>query len=70
MELIRQYSPYISRADVAEILGVNLRTIFRFQEDESFPKPIRITDRTILYRTQDLFDWVEAHAVGKKEVDL
>jgi predicted DNA-binding transcriptional regulator AlpA len=49
----------LSRAAVAERVGVAVRTIERWARDGIGPKPIKLGPRVIRYRASDIEEWLK-----------
>jgi prophage regulatory protein len=46
--------------ELKEILGLGTRTIYRMISDNKFPKPIKLTERTVAWRMSTINEWVES----------
>lgn len=60
----------INVREVAELLGVNARTIWRMAQRGEIPAPIRLGDRVVRWRLSDLREHLDrkaAAAVGAAE---
>ncbi len=51
----------LSPKEVAAILGVQRRTLFRWISDGSFPPPIRLNRRVVRWREEAVLAWVQGH---------
>ena len=51
---------YISRREIAEMLGVSRWTVAQLAHEDGFPKPIRLGTRTLRYRRQAIDAWCRA----------
>jgi len=52
--------------EVAELLGVNVRTIGRLSLRGEIPAPIRLGERVVRWRPSDLREHLERKAAGAK----
>ena len=50
---------FYSQAEVAHMLGIEQRTLSRWEKDGDFPKGLRMTPTTIKYRKQVVHDWIQ-----------
>lgn len=56
-------SPYVRPAAAASLIGGGLSTLWmRAKKDETFPKPIKLTPKTTVFRRAELIAWVESKA--------
>jgi len=59
----KEFGPYISVAEVAELVCVDVSTLYRWKKtDIDFPKPIQLSYRAIIYRTEEVINWIEGKA--------
>ncbi|QXM25477.1 helix-turn-helix domain-containing protein [Elioraea tepida] len=49
----------LSSDEVAEILGVSLRTLERMRIDGQGPAYVRLSPRRIAYAERDVIEWIE-----------
>ncbi|QQS08988.1 MAG: helix-turn-helix domain-containing protein [Phycisphaerales bacterium] len=54
----------INVREVAELLGVNARTIWRMAQRGELPAPIRLGDRVVRWRLCDLREHLDRKATG------
>lgn len=54
--------------EVAELLGVNPRTIWRLSARGEIPAPIRLGDRVVRWRLSDLREHLDRKAAGASGV--
>lgn len=54
----------INVREVAELLGVNVRTIWRLAQRGEIPAPIRLGDRVVRWRLSDLREHLDRKAAG------
>lgn len=55
----------VSVREVAELLGVNARTVWRMAQRGEIPAPIRLGERVVRWRLSDLREHLDRKAVGK-----
>jgi excisionase family DNA binding protein len=53
---------------VAELLGVHVRSVWRLVQTRDMPAPIRLSERIVRWRLSDLRDHLNRKAAGAKEV--
>jgi excisionase family DNA binding protein len=58
----------INVREVAELLGVNARTVWRLSQRGEIPAPIRLGDRVVRWRLCDLRDHLDRKAAGASGV--
>jgi len=51
---------YVRIKDLAEILGIGRSTIYRLIQEDKFPKQIKLTERTSVWRMSVINEWVES----------
>lgn len=54
----------INVREVAELLGVNARTVWRMSQRGEIPAPIRLGDRVVRWRLSDLREHLDRKAGG------
>lgn len=54
----------ISVREVAELLGVNARTVWRMSQRGEIPAPIRLGDRVVRWRLSDLREHLDRKAMA------
>jgi len=54
----------INVREVAELLGVNARTVWRMSQRGEIPAPIRLGDRVVRWRLSDLREHLDRKASG------
>jgi excisionase family DNA binding protein len=54
----------INVRELAELLGVNVRTIWRLSQRGAIPAPIRLGDRVVRWRLSDLREHLDRKAAG------
>lgn len=63
-----QRSQLLDTSHVADLLGVTPRTVRRYiAEEPTFPRPIRITARTLRWRAQDIDIWLSTQTTPGTE---
>ncbi|MFN8992809.1 MAG: helix-turn-helix transcriptional regulator [Pseudomonadota bacterium] len=55
----------VSVREVAELLGVNARTVWRMAQRGEIPAPIRLGERVVRWRLSDLREHLDRKAAGK-----
>ncbi|MFO0787107.1 MAG: helix-turn-helix domain-containing protein [Phycisphaerales bacterium] len=55
----------VSVREVAELLGVNARTVWRMAQRCEIPAPIRLGERVVRWRLSDLREHLDRKAEGK-----
>jgi excisionase family DNA binding protein len=55
----------VSVREVAELLGVNARTVWRMAQRGEIPAPIRFGERVVRWRLLDLREHLDRKAAGK-----
>lgn len=58
----------VSVREVAELLGVNPRTVWRMAQTGDIPAPIRLSERVVRWRLSDLREHFDRKAVGASGV--
>lgn len=58
----------VSVREVAELLGVNPRTVWRMAQTGEIPAPIRLGERVVRWRLSDLRDHLDRKAAGASGV--
>ena len=58
----------VSVREVAELLGVNPRTVWRMAQTGDIPAPIRLSERVVRWRLSDLREHLDRKAVGASGV--
>lgn len=59
MHLEPQTDMYLRVADVAELLSVNRRTVWRWVDEGRLPSPIRLTARTVRWPASELQSYLD-----------
>jgi prophage regulatory protein len=55
--------------DVAKLIGLSRATIFRNVKAGIFPAPIKISQRAVGWRSEDIETWIVARAGASKAQD-
>jgi prophage regulatory protein len=50
----------IRLADLSEMLGVSRSTIYRWVSEGMFPAPVKVSDRAVRWRAEDVENWKSA----------
>lgn len=58
----------VSVREVAELLGVNARTVWRMAQTGDIPAPIRLSGRVVRWRLSDLREHFDRKAAGASGV--
>jgi excisionase family DNA binding protein len=58
----------VSVREVAELLGVNVRTVWRMAQTGDIPAPIRLSERIVRWRLSDLRQHLDRKAAGASGV--
>lgn len=58
----------VSIKDVCKILGCGQVTLWRKREDPTFPKPIKLTDRKVMYSFEQIKNWVNKQTQSNEEI--
>ncbi|HMN39654.1 MAG TPA: helix-turn-helix domain-containing protein [Phycisphaerales bacterium] len=58
----------VSVREVAELLGVNPRTVWRMAQTGNIPAPIRLSERVVRWRLSDLREHLDRKAAGASGV--
>lgn len=56
--------PFVSPKKLAQMLGVSVRTLCRMRTEKHGPKFTKVGPRTILYRIEDVNEWLAANQSG------
>ena len=51
---------FIRKPELLKLLGVSYPTIWRMMKDEEFPKPYKITKRSIGWLSSEVEAWIES----------
>ncbi len=49
---------YIRVATLAKFLGISKTTIWRKSKDGTFPKPVRLTEKTTAWKAELVHEWL------------
>lgn len=49
-------------AEVKQVTGLSRASIYRFADDGAFPRPVKIGDRAIAWRSTDIEAWIDGLA--------
>lgn len=64
---MNEFGDYLSRADMAQILGVSRWTVSRLALEEGFPAPLRLGTRTLRYRADEFANWCKTRQEAPSE---
>lgn len=54
------HDPLLTAKNVADILGVSIRSLYRRQHDRDFPPPVRV-GRCVRFRSEDVEAYIQKH---------
>ena len=52
-------SPILRRPDVEAVTGLSRSTIYKWMNEGSFPKPVKLGPRAVGWREADINEWLE-----------
>ena len=52
-------SSILRRPDVEAVTGLSRSTIYKWMDEGSFPKPVKLGPRAVGWREADINDWLE-----------
>lgn len=52
-------SPILRRPDVQAVTGLSRSTIYKWMNEGSFPKPVKLGQRAVGWREADINEWLE-----------
>ena len=52
-------SPILRRPDVEAVTGLSRSTIYKWMDEGSFPKPVKLGPRAVGWREADINEWLE-----------
>ena len=61
-----EHNDFLTRGQMAEILGVSRWTIGELAKGEGFPTAIALGPRTLRYRKDEFYSWCEARRAAAK----
>ena len=53
----------LRRAEVEKITSLSKASIYRLLHSNDFPRPIKLGERAVGWRTNEIFEWLENHDV-------
>jgi predicted DNA-binding transcriptional regulator AlpA len=57
---VEEKDTLIRAKEVAKILGVSVSTVYKIMgQQEEFPRPIALSERTVVWSKKEIFDWIE-----------
>lgn len=54
----------IRLADVCQLLGVSRSTVYKWMNEGVFPAPVRVSERAVRWRSEDIEAWRESLAAS------
>lgn len=57
-------SPILRRPDVEAVTGLSRSTIYKWMNEGSFPKPVKLGPRAVGWREADINDWLNKLSKG------
>lgn len=57
-------SPILRRPDVEAVTGLSRSTIYKWMDEGSFPKPVKLGPRAVGWREADINDWLNKLSKG------
>ena len=57
-------SPILRRPDVQAVTGLSRSTIYKWMNEGSFPKPVKLGPRAVGWREADINDWLNKLSKG------
>ena len=58
----------LRRREVAELVRLSVPTIYRMMKAGTFPRPIRLGQRAVAWRREDLEGWLRDRPEGGREI--
>ncbi len=58
-------SPILRRPDVEAVTGLSRSTIYKWMDEGSFPKPVKLGPRAVGWREADINDWLNKLSKGQ-----
>lgn len=59
---------FLSKKEVAKMLGVGLVSLWRWERAGNFPARVKIGQRRVAFHEQEILDWMQSRqAVGGKQ---
>ena len=58
-------SPILRRPDVEAVTGLSRSTIYKWMNEGSFPKPVKLGPRAVGWREADINDWLNKLSKGQ-----
>ena len=50
--------------EVAARLSVTRPTIYRYMHEQGFPRPLRLSEKSVAWRERDVQQWIDARPLG------
>ena len=57
-------TPILRRPDVEAVTGLSRSTIYKWMNEGSFPKPVKLGPRAVGWREADINDWLNKLSKG------
>ena len=57
-------TPILRRPDVEAVTGLSRSTIYKWMDEGSFPKPVKLGPRAVGWREADINDWLNKLSKG------
>ena len=57
-------TPILRRPDVEAVTGLSRSTIYKWMDEGSFPKPVKLGPRAVGWREVDINDWLNKLSKG------
>jgi predicted DNA-binding transcriptional regulator AlpA len=61
---VTKHPEFLSAAEVAQIFGVSVRTVFRWSRASSFPSPKRLSRRSLRWDARDIESFLQSQNQG------
>ncbi|WP_419932245.1 helix-turn-helix transcriptional regulator [Candidatus Poriferisodalis sp.] len=53
------FTPLLSRAQVERLTGLSTTSLYRAMRRGDFPEPLRVSERSVRWRTDEIESWIE-----------
>ena len=57
----------IDSSSVARLLNISRRTLARLMSEGAIPEPVRITNKIVRWRVEELREWIECDCPNRKQ---
>ena len=51
--------PFLTSIELRKLLGITASTLWRWRNSRNFPKGIKITKTKVIFKTQEVLNWLE-----------